>query len=354
METWEITRTQYRVSDFLSWQRAKSLVLSPSFQRNPVWRPGAKSFLIDTVVRGLPMPIIFLREQKTDLNSLEPKREVVDGQQRLRTLISYIEPKCLPDFKEEHDAFAVQKNHNPEIAGKTFSDLSPEIKRRLLDYQFSVHVLPSHVGDRDVVQLFARMNATGVKLNDQEIRNAKFYGELKTCVYELGSEQLQRWREWQIFSEYDIARMQEVEMVSEFAMLDIKGVTGKSQKALDSLYEDKDVKYAERKLFEKKFRATMDTIQDKLGKLLPVSPFRKKAVFYNLFAALYGLQHGLPDRSVSKNPSALSATIVEWLKKASDRLENGTAPENVLEAIARRTTHPSSRRDVIKYLTKTV
>src|SRR5438045_2613534 len=77
MDNWDITRTQYRVSDFLSWQRAKSLVLSPSFQRRPVWKTGAKSYLVDTVVRGLPMPIIFLREQKTDLESLEPKREVV-------------------------------------------------------------------------------------------------------------------------------------------------------------------------------------------------------------------------------------------------------------------------------------
>src|SRR6266480_2216925 len=143
METWDITRTQYRVSDFLSWQRAKSLVLSPSFQRNPVWKVGAKSFLVDTVVRGLPMPIIFLREQKTDLESLEPKREVVDGQQRLRTLISFIEPRSLPDYKEERDAFTVQKNHNAEIAGKKFSELSPELKRRLLDYQFSVHVKTS-------------------------------------------------------------------------------------------------------------------------------------------------------------------------------------------------------------------
>lgn len=64
MKTLDIAKTVYKVSDFLSWQKAGSLVLSPSFQRRPVWEAGAKSFLIDTVVRGLPMPIIFLREQK--------------------------------------------------------------------------------------------------------------------------------------------------------------------------------------------------------------------------------------------------------------------------------------------------
>lgn len=94
-----IAKTVYKVSDFLSWQRTNALALSPSFQRRSVWPRAAKSFLIDTVVRGLPMPIIILREQ-TNLETLEPLREVVDGQQRLRTMISFIEPELLKDFGE--------------------------------------------------------------------------------------------------------------------------------------------------------------------------------------------------------------------------------------------------------------
>ena len=90
MKTLDISKTNYKVSDFLTWQKAGSLILSPSFQRRPVWESGAKSYLIDTVVRGLPMPIIFLREQKSNLTTFEPKREVVDGQQRIRTLVSHI------------------------------------------------------------------------------------------------------------------------------------------------------------------------------------------------------------------------------------------------------------------------
>src|SRR3989338_7244026 len=116
MDTISMTRTQYRVSDFISWQKSGTLELSPSFQRRPIWPPAAKSYLIDTVVRGLPIPIIFLRERKSDLSTLEPKREVVDGQQRLRTLISYIAPKTLKDFKEERDAFTVKEEHNNELA----------------------------------------------------------------------------------------------------------------------------------------------------------------------------------------------------------------------------------------------
>jgi hypothetical protein len=45
-----IQKTFYRVGDFVSWQKAGTLELSPAFQRRSVWKPGAKSFLIDTRV----------------------------------------------------------------------------------------------------------------------------------------------------------------------------------------------------------------------------------------------------------------------------------------------------------------
>jgi hypothetical protein len=101
--------TVYKVSDFISWQRIGSLELSQAFQRRPVWPTGAKPFLIDTIVRGIPIPIIFLRE-RSDPNSdgLEPKRQVVDGQQRLRTILGFVDSTLLNNFKDA-DSFTVQE-----------------------------------------------------------------------------------------------------------------------------------------------------------------------------------------------------------------------------------------------------
>jgi len=103
MTTQSAQKTTYKVSDFLSWQKIGSLLLSPAFQRRPMWPIGAKSLLIDTVVRDIPTPMIFLREVR-NLRSLEPQRQVVDGQQRLRTLISFIDCKLLKDFDEARDS----------------------------------------------------------------------------------------------------------------------------------------------------------------------------------------------------------------------------------------------------------
>ena len=193
-----ISKTVYKVNDFISWQRTNSLILSPSFQRRSVWPQAAKSLLVDTVVRGLPMPIIFLRE-RTDLKTLEPIREVVDGQQRLRTLLAFIDPSSLIGYEVSKDSFVVKKTHNEDIAGKHFAQLDATIRRQILNYDFSVHILPSDTDDRDVLQIFARMNSSGVKLNSQELRNAEFYGAFKTLSYILAYEQLDRWRKWGIF-----------------------------------------------------------------------------------------------------------------------------------------------------------
>jgi hypothetical protein len=350
MKTLQMTRTLYKVSDFVSWQKAKTLELSPSFQRRPVWKPGAKSYLIDTVARGLPIPIIFLREQRTDLKSLEPKREVVDGQQRIRTLISFIDSSLLYDRRPAQDDFTVQSVHNAELAGKIFSELSSEIRQKILDYQFSVHVLPSDTDDKEVLQIFARMNATGVKLNDQELRNSEFFGQLKTSAYELAAEQLSKWRKWEIFTEYNIARMEEVELTSELIFMMLKGITGKTQAALKRLYKGKDADFPERHEVERRFRTIMDSIEDKLGEEMASLPFSSKTLFYSLFASFYSIQFGLKSSLRKERPKPIAQAAIARIKHCAGKIQGQTAPVKVLDAVARRTTHISSRDAIVNYL----
>ena len=241
-----VTKTVYKISDFLSWQRSGSLVLSPSFQRRSVWPLAAKSLLVDTVVRGIPVPIIFIREQ-TDLKSLEPIREVVDGQQRLRTLISFVDKGLIANYDSARDSFTVRKEHNSSIAGKSYSDLEATDRKAILTYEFSVHVLPSDTDDRQILQIFARMNSTGVRLNNQELRNAMYFGVFKSLAYKLAYEQLGRWRAWGVFTEDNIARMDEVETTSELMRLMLVGQQSLSQPGLNKLYGDNDERFNDEK-----------------------------------------------------------------------------------------------------------
>lgn len=350
MKNLEMLKTVYSVSDFLQWQKAGGLQLSPSFQRRPVWKAGAKSYLLDTIIRGLPIPIIFLRDQKTNLGTLKAKREVVDGQQRIRTLLSFIDPECLADYSEEVDSFEISRAHSKEYAGLSFGKLPADVRQRILDYQFSVHVIPAGIDDREVLQIFARMNATGVKLNDQEIRNAEWFGEFKTTVYELASEQLTRWRDWAIFTEYNIARMEEVELTSEFALLMIRGLSGKTQSALDEIYGKYDSDFPAQTEVRRRFRFVMDQIDESFGVHLEDTPFARKTLFYSLFAAVYLKLFGQVKIDKRVKPGSVSSGWTSKLLSRGTKIQNETAPKKVLEAASRRTTHSSSRKALVGYL----
>lgn len=350
-----VQKTMYKVADFVSWQKSRYLVLAPYFQRRPVWKPGAKSYLIDTIVRWLPIPIIFIRDRRTDPNQIEPIREVVDGQQRLRTVLGYISPTLLPDYDAQRDFFTVKRTHNEDLAGRSFDELDEETKRAILDYEFVVHVLPSRVDDREVIQIFRRMNSTNFSLTEQEKRNAEYFGEFKTSVYSLGTEQLQRWRQWKTFTEDDIARMREVELTSELVMMMInQKIEGKSGPNINKAYRDYDENYTYRTQVEKRFRAIMESIDNTFGSYSPDFVFYKKTLIYVFFALIYELLFGLQSLSAESQAKSLTTRQVSQLKLASERIKMRTAPEPVLDACDRRTTNPRERNALFCYLLQLV
>lgn len=351
-----VQKTFYKVADFISWQKAGNLLLAPAFQRRSVWKPGAKSYLIDTIVRGLPIPIIFLRDRRTSPDQFEPIREVVDGQQRLRTVLGYVSPAFVPNYNPDRDAFTVKRTHNNELAGKSFKDLDDEYKRAILDYEFVVHVLPSRIDDREIIQIFRRMNSTNYTLTKQEQRNALYFGEFKTSMYNLAAEQLQRWRKWKTFTEDDIARMNEVEHTAECALVIInRKLTGKSASRIDKAFKDYDETFPQRKEIENRFRFIMDSIDNTFGALVPDFVFFKKTLIYTFFSFLYDLQFGF-HRPLAKHPKPkqFSSTEISQIKLTSNRIRTRTAPEPVLDASDRRTTNPKERSILFDYLQKTV
>ena len=79
--------TNFTALDLLAWHEEGSLELSPKFQRRGVWKPAAKGFFLDTLLRGYPVPPLHIRMMPT-AGSNRARREVIDGQQRLRTLLT--------------------------------------------------------------------------------------------------------------------------------------------------------------------------------------------------------------------------------------------------------------------------
>jgi uncharacterized protein with ParB-like and HNH nuclease domain len=284
------------------------------------------------------------------VKTLAPLRDVVDGQQRLRTVISFIAPQLLDDLDQNRDVFRISANHNEDFPDKSFKELPEDARRGILDYQFTVEVLPSDTDDREVKQIFARMNSSGYKLNAQELRNAEFFGAFKTRMLTLATEQLNRWRVWKIFSADDLCRMSEVELSSELVILMLNGISEKSDKLITKAYKDYDIDFKAGPEAGRRFRVIFDSIDQHFSDSM--SQFRKRTIFYALFGAVYHLQFGIGSDLQEKKAKAANLTShdVEEIKKLGARIAALTAPAKVMDATTRRTTHVRERKTLVNYL----
>ncbi|NMM15477.1 MAG: DUF262 domain-containing protein [Rhodoferax sp.] len=99
------TSETWNISDFSYWAGKGNLNLNPSYQRGDVWPTSDAQKLIESVLRGIPLPSIILLNPEGDKKSKQ--YEVVDGKQRLTSLLRFIgqHPKALKTVKNESARF---------------------------------------------------------------------------------------------------------------------------------------------------------------------------------------------------------------------------------------------------------
>jgi hypothetical protein len=354
-----VTKTIYTVTDFVSWQRDGQLNLRPYFQRGDVWTPKAKSFLIDTLLRGYSVPIIYL-QNKQDRAKLSNVRLVVDGQQRLRTIISYVAPSLLTDYTER-DKFSILRTHNAEFGGVSFGDLPTEAQDRILQTELSVHVLPSTLTDPHLLQLFARLNSTGERLNDQELRNAEFHGAFKSIAYSLSYEQLERWQIWSIFPARSIAQMRDVELMSELMISSLRGVQNKSKKQIDDAYKEYDDEFADSDAVEVRVRNTFDALEE-IYRHIDIkrsANLNTQSWLYAIYIAADIALHGGPikptsDPNLTRLEQLAERRTVKQLfsdvRETQAMLENDDVPRELAKALRGASSDLSSRLSRLSFL----
>lgn len=136
--------------------------LNPAWQRGPAWHYTRQSLLIDSILRGMDIPKIYLR---TMGNGSVYSHEVVDGQQRLRTLWLFKEDRLELAFAETPENI-----DQTSVLGLKYGTLPRPLKDRF--DQFAVNIAEIVEGTSDeITNLFSRLQM-GVSLNPAELRNA--------------------------------------------------------------------------------------------------------------------------------------------------------------------------------------
>ena len=215
-----LNTTTRNVHWLVKTHEAGELDMKPPFQRNPVWVHRQKSFLIDTILSGLPIPEIYMQDLVDDEG--DARYIVVDGQQRIRAVLEYVAGE-----------YAVDAKDTPTWGDMYFDDLKPEERKRIRQYDFVVRQLPE-LDDVQIREVFQRLNKNVAALNKQELRQATYWGPFIKLMNEISD-----WDEWSgfgLFSANDIRRMLDVELISELSIAILNGHQNKKAK-LEHYYQ---------------------------------------------------------------------------------------------------------------------
>jgi hypothetical protein len=258
-----------------------------------VWTDKAKSFLIDTILRGKPIPKVFIR-QKINVSTKTSVREVVDGQQRLRTILSFVK-----------DGFSVSKRQNPTYGGLLFSQLPEEVQAQVLAYEMSVDLL-INLPDSEILDIFSRLNSYAVVLNEQERINADHFGPFKTLCDKIGHKYYKYWTDQGILTSRQIMRMLEVNLVADIFIAFLEGIKSKKQvKKVYDIYESNFDHFGDD--LEQKFDQVISTIAQLYPEGLSDTEFKRPHLFYSLATAIAHREFGLPNIEMALRGSVTSA-----------------------------------------------
>ena len=118
------------------WQ-ANRLHVDDSFQRRGVWLERHQARLIESILTGYPIPEIYLWARETDAATGHARLSVVDGQQRIRAIMRFIE-NSLSLRSEYLDV----ENRKSDFCDTTFETLPNLFKQILWDYQIRIRTIP--------------------------------------------------------------------------------------------------------------------------------------------------------------------------------------------------------------------
>lgn len=220
--------TTQDISWFIDLHNNQQLDLNPPYQRRSVWTTKDRWFFLDTVFRDYPCPAIFLH--KTIDENGKQTYHVVDGKQRLETIIRFVNNKI-----------SVSKTFgDATLDGKKWDQLkaAPELQTKFWDYVLTVEMVKTIEGTV-LNSVFDRLNRNSRKLDRQELRHAKYDGWFITLA-EAESEK-EEWKRLKVVTTARAKRMKDVQFLSELMLVILdRKVVGFDQDYLDDKYAEYD------------------------------------------------------------------------------------------------------------------
>lgn len=245
------------ISQLIEWIKKDKINLHPPYQRNFIWSSKDQKLLIDSIMKGYPLPNFFIYKKENETY------DMVDGQQRATTISKYVKGE-----------FADSEKHY-------FKDIDQD---RFMSYVLNV----TEVYDIDLANgesledFYSLVNKRGVHLNPAEVNKAQYHdAPFMILVNELMD--LQGLSELDIFSTKTVQRMNDRSLIEELVAYLFKGNITDKRKVVDELLES-TLDKAKVEEIREKFKSILD-ILCLLNEVKPIKEtrFKQRNDFYTLF-----------------------------------------------------------------------
>lgn len=264
---------QDTIQDIISKKRSNSLNLEPGFQRQSVWTLRDRKKLIDSIIRGYPLPAIFLYKRQDGGRLVY---DVIDGKQRLESILMFAREMRGKSFSAK---VQLPGEGNPEDID--YRRLQRRGLQHLFNgYKLQVIELEGDVGD--IVQLFIRINSTGKALTSQEKRHANYANSVFLSVAtKLANSVESALRANRVIGDTQVSRMKHIELVCELMLSMYQGDVINKKAALDHIMKSPDITaYQVQRAADRTRSAISKTLR--VFKNLRSTRFTKLPDFYSL------------------------------------------------------------------------
>lgn len=320
----QIVSTSMTVADYCKAMDRAEIIVNKEYQRSDkVWPHSARSYLIETILIGYPVPKLSLY-QVTDLKSRTTHKEIVDGQQRSGAVHDF--------FKDNLRLSSTLETE--DVAGKTYSELDGEYQQRFIDFALSLDLFVA-ASTEEVREVFRRMNSYTVPLNPEEHRHALYQGLFKWFVQKIARRFGASFVTMGLFRDKQLVRMADTKLLAEISHSALNGIQTTKAPDLDKLYRAKDKEFPEEDWLDELLSGAFDQLVG--WRDLHGTNLMKPHIVYALALAVFHVRQGIPAlESLVPSPrlgGINDEVAIASLTTLSDALENADEPGEFAEFV---------------------
>ncbi|WP_017814772.1 DUF262 domain-containing protein [Paenibacillus shenyangensis] len=256
------------VSEILNQLKEKIIAFDENLERSLRWTEYKQNLFLDSLMNDYPMPSLFFYEEEYNTYT------IIDGIQRLITLYYF----SLKDYSYRNAL---------NFQGNTFENLSNYDRQKFLMARIPVTIVAYMENSQDVItDIFYRLNIGGESLNNQELRNRMFAGDMLKEIEMISEHHL--WRSMYRGSRKD--RYKDYELILKFfTIMDKHSTMYKSNDEIDQFLQYNRFDHNKARKYGQLFLNTLEFIENNLENESITQNGRFSLALYDAFVIPTGL-----------------------------------------------------------------